>query len=95
MSKSDRKKVEDGTYTIEQFKGKAKSGEKSGQEKRYDNIERALKFRDELAKTNQEFEDSIFHIHIKKEGIYAEHYKGVIDSSILPDEGYFYNDDYR
>lgn len=59
LSKSDRKKVEDGTYTIEQFKGKAKSGEKSGQEKRYDNIERALKFRDELAKTNQEFEDSI------------------------------------
>lgn len=59
LSKSDRKKVEDGIYTIEQFKGKAKSGEKSRQEKRYDNIERALKFRDELAKTNQEFEDSI------------------------------------
>ena len=45
--------------------------------------------------TSQEFEDSIFNIHMKKEGIYAEHYKGLLDSSMLPDEGYFYNDDYR
>ena len=45
--------------------------------------------------TSQEFEDSIFHIHMKEEGIYAEHYKGVLDSSMLPDKGYFYNDDYR
>ena len=45
--------------------------------------------------TSQEFEDSMFHIHMKEEGIYAEHYKGVLDSSMLPDEGYFYNDNYR
>ena len=45
--------------------------------------------------TSQEFEDSIFQIHMKEEGIYAEHYKGVLDSLMLPDEGYFYNDDHR
>lgn len=39
--------------------------------------------------TSPELEDSIFHIYVKEEGIYAEHYNGVIDSSMLPDEGYF------
>lgn len=43
--------------------------------------------------TSPELEDSIFHIHMKEEGIYAEHYNGVFDSSMLPDEGYFYNID--
>ena len=43
----------------------------------------------------KEFEDSIFHIHMKEKGIYAEHYNGVLDSLMLPDEGYFYNDDNR
>ena len=33
--------------------------------------------------------------NMKKEGIYAEHHNGVLDSSMLPNEGYFYNDDYR
>ena len=41
--------------------------------------------------TSPELEDSIFNVHMKKEGIYAEHYNGVLDSSMLPDEGYFYN----
>ena len=43
--------------------------------------------------TSPELEDSIFHIHIKEEGIYAEHYSGILDSSMLPDEGYFYDTD--
>lgn len=43
--------------------------------------------------TSPELEDSIFHIHMKEEGIYAEHYNGVLDSSMLPDEGYFYDID--
>lgn len=46
LSKSDQKKVRDGSYTIEQFKGKAKSGEKSNAEKRYNNIQKALTARD-------------------------------------------------
>ena len=43
--------------------------------------------------TSPELEDSIFLIHIKEDGIYAERYNGVLDSSMLPDEGYFYNTD--
>ena len=43
--------------------------------------------------TSPELEDSIFLIHMKEDGIYAEHYNGVLDSSMLPDEGYFYNTD--
>lgn len=46
LSKSDQKKVKDGSYTIEHFKGKAKSGKKSGAEKRYNNIQKALTARD-------------------------------------------------
>ena len=42
--------------------------------------------------TSPELEGSIFHVHMKEEGIYAEQYNGVLDSSMLPDEGYFYND---
>lgn len=42
--------------------------------------------------TSPELEDSIFHIHMKEEGIYAEQYHGILDPSMLPDEGYFYND---
>lgn len=41
--------------------------------------------------TSPELEDSIFNVHMKEEGIYAEQYNGVLDSSMLPDEGYFYN----
>ena len=43
--------------------------------------------------TSPELEDSIFLIHVKEDGIYAERYNGVLDSSMLPDEGYFYNTD--
>ena len=46
LSKADQKKVRDGSYTIEHFKGKAKSGKKSGAEKRYNNIQKALTARD-------------------------------------------------
>lgn len=46
LSKSDQKKVKNGSYTIEHFKGKAKSGKKSGAEKRYNNIQKALTARD-------------------------------------------------
>ena len=42
--------------------------------------------------TSPELEDSIYHIHMKEEGIHAEKYHGILDSSMLPDEGYFYND---
>ena len=48
LSDEDRKKVEDGTYTIEQFSGKAKSGKKSSAEKRYNKIQNALEARDNL-----------------------------------------------
>ena len=43
--------------------------------------------------TSPELEDSIFLIHVKEDGIYAERYNGVLDSSMLPDEGYFYGTD--
>lgn len=47
LSKSDQKKVKEGTYTIEQFSGKSKkSGKKSSAEKRYNNIQKALEARD-------------------------------------------------
>lgn len=46
LSKSDKKKVKDGTYRIEQFSGKAKSGSTSKAEKRYNNIQKALEARD-------------------------------------------------
>lgn len=46
LSKSDQNKVKNGSYTIEQFKGKAKSGTKSKAEKRYNNIQKALTARD-------------------------------------------------
>lgn len=39
-----------------------------------------------------EMENSIFFIHMKENGIFAEQYRGVLDTSMLPDEGYFYND---
>ena len=42
--------------------------------------------------TSPELEDSIFNIHMKEDGIYAEHYNGVLYSSMLPEEGYFYTD---
>lgn len=41
--------------------------------------------------TSPELEDSIFNIHMKEDGIYAEHYNGVLYSSMLPEKGYFYN----
>ena len=43
--------------------------------------------------TSPELEDSIFLIHVKEDGIYAERYNGVLDSSMLLDEGYFYDTD--
>ena len=46
LSKSDQKKVKDGTYRIEQFSGKAKSGSTSKAETRYNNIQKALEARD-------------------------------------------------
>ena len=51
LSEKDRKKVENGTYTIEDFKGKAKSGKKSEAEKRYNNIQSALEARDTYLKS--------------------------------------------
>lgn len=42
--------------------------------------------------SSPELEDSIFHIHMKEDGIYAEQYNGVLYSSMLPDEGCFYTD---
>lgn len=42
--------------------------------------------------TSPEVEDSIFQVHMKEDGIFAEQYNGVLDSSMLPDEEYFYND---
>lgn len=66
LSKSDRKKVEDGTYTIEQFKGKTKSDskKKSKAEKRYNKIQKALEARDtylssqtELVNAKQQFQE--------------------------------------
>lgn len=39
-----------------------------------------------------EMENSIFHVYMKEDGIYAEQYSGMLNSSMLPDEGYFYND---
>lgn len=59
LSKSDRKKVESGVYKLEQFKGRAKSGETSGAEKRYNNIKEALEWRDNFAKANEEVVSSI------------------------------------
>lgn len=50
LSKADQNKVENGTYTIENFKGKAKSGETSEAEKRYNNIQSALEARDTYLK---------------------------------------------
>ena len=42
--------------------------------------------------TLPEMESSLFHVHMKEEGIFAEQYIGTLDPSMLPDEGYFYND---
>lgn len=39
-----------------------------------------------------EMEGSIFQVYMREEGIFAEQFSGVLDSSMLPDEGYFYND---
>lgn len=50
LSKADQNKVKNGTYTIEDFKGKAKSGKKSEAEKRYNNIQSALEARDTYLK---------------------------------------------
>lgn len=54
LSKADQKKVEDGSYTIENFKGKAKSGKTSAAEKRYQKIQKALEARDALAQSRLE-----------------------------------------
>ena len=51
LSDKDRKKVENGTYTIEDFKDKTKSGKKSEAEKRYNNIQSALEARDTYLKS--------------------------------------------
>lgn len=54
LSKADQKKVEDGSYTIENFKGKSKSGKTSAAEKRYQKIQKALEARDALAQSRLE-----------------------------------------
>lgn len=46
LSKSDQKKVEDGSYTVSLIKGKTKSGKTSKAEKRYNKILKALEARD-------------------------------------------------
>lgn len=42
--------------------------------------------------TSPEMDGSIFHVHMKEDGIFAEQYFGELDSSMLPDQGYYYND---
>lgn len=42
LSQSDINKIENGAYTIETFKGKAKSGKKSAAEKKYDKLQDAI-----------------------------------------------------
>lgn len=39
-----------------------------------------------------EVEGAIYHVYMREDGIFAEHFRSTIDSSMLPDEGYFYND---
>ena len=41
---------------------------------------------------SSESKDSIFSIQINEYGIYAEKYEGELESFMLPDEGYFYNE---
>lgn len=59
LSKADRKKVEDGSYLIENFKGKAKSGKTSAAEKRYNNIQSALKARDNYLSSQTDLQNAI------------------------------------
>lgn len=58
LSKEDQKKVKNGTYTIEQFSGKAKSGKKSSEEKRYNNIQKAIKARDNVISNSTDLENA-------------------------------------
>lgn len=60
LSKSDRKKVESGAYTIENFKWTKSSDSKkmAKNEKRYQNIKDALEARDALSKARQDFVNS-------------------------------------
>lgn len=58
LSKVDRKKVVSGVYTIEQFNGKAKSNAKSKEEKRYNNIQAAIKARDDVFSTDTDLENA-------------------------------------
>lgn len=37
-------------------------------------------------------EEAIYSVYMKEDGIKAEHYTELLDESMLPDEGYFYND---
>lgn len=41
---------------------------------------------------NPEMEEAIYSVYMKEDGIKAEHYTELLDESMLPDEGYFYND---
>lgn len=58
LSKADQNKVKNGTYTIEQFSGKAKSGKKSSAEKRYNNIQSAIEARDNLINNSTDLEEA-------------------------------------
>lgn len=42
--------------------------------------------------TSPEMEDSIFHIQMEEDGIFAVLYNGTLNDSMLPDEGFFFND---
>lgn len=40
----------------------------------------------------QETDDSLFSIHMNEDTIYAEPFQGELDNSMLPDEGYYFDD---
>lgn len=42
--------------------------------------------------TSPEMEGAIFQVQMKEEGIFAVQYSGHLDDSMLPDEGYFFDD---
>ena len=69
LSKSDQNKVKNGAYTIEQFSGKAKSGKKSGAEKRYNNIQKAIEARDNVVSNSNNLIDAKAQLKEYAEGL--------------------------
>ena len=69
LSKADQNKVKNGAYTIEQFSGKAKSGKKSGAEKRYNNIQKAIEARDNVVSNSNNLIDAKAQLKEYAEGL--------------------------